>query len=62
MGNLKTMFTNKFCDKDPPAVFPKLHWGKRFSEVLTMKTEYCMKNNLKLTNPKEQAGKNRDRI
>ena len=62
MGNLKTMFTDKFRDKNPPTFFHKLHRGKRLSEVLFMKNEYYRKNNLKLINPKEIAGKNRDTI
>ena len=62
MGNLKNMFTDKFRDKDPRAVFHKLHWEKRLSEVLSMKTEYFSKNNLNLINAKERAWKNRNTI
>ena len=59
MGILKSMFTNKFSNKDPPAVFHKLHRGKRLLGVLTMKTEYCRNNNINLINPKERASKNK---
>ena len=62
MGNFKTIFTDKFQDKDPPAVFHRLHWGEILSKFLTIKTEYCRNNNLKFINLKERAGKNRDRM
>ena len=55
-----SMFSNNFLDKDAPAVFCEIHWGGIFLEVLSMNTEYWRKNNLKLINTKERAGKNRD--
>ena len=58
MGNLKNMFTDKFRDKTPPTVFYKLYWRKLLSAVLSMKTEYGRKNNLKLIKSKERLGKN----
>ena len=61
MGNLKTMFTDKFRDKNPPTFFHKLHRGKRLSEVLFMKNEYYRKNNLNLINPNKRSSKNGDR-
>ena len=47
MGNLKTMFNNKFQDKYPTDFFHKLHWGEILLAFLTMETEYCRNNNLK---------------
>ena len=61
MGNLKTIFTNKFWYKYAPTVFHELHWGKRLLAVLTMKTKYCRKNNLNLINPNKRSSKNGDR-
>ena len=57
MVNLKTVFINKFREKEPPVVFHKEHWSKIIGAILGMKTTYCRTYNTKLVNPKQQAGK-----
>ena len=56
MGNLNTMFINKFHEKEPPIVFHKEHWSKTLGVILGMKTVYWGKQNIKLVNPNQQAG------
>ena len=53
MGNLKTMFTNKFCEMDLPVVFHKKHWSKIIAAVSKMKMEYYHNNNTELINNKK---------
>ena len=57
MGNLKTMFTNKFLESDLPVVFHNARWIKIIEAVCAMKMEYPGKNNINLVNPNQQAGK-----
>ena len=57
MGNLETMFINKFRKKEPPIFFHKKNWGKIPGAILGMKTVYYRKNNIKPSNKKQQAGK-----
>ena len=56
MGNLKIMFMDKFRENKPPMVFHRDHWSRILSEILSMKTIYCRKHNIRLVNPKQQAG------
>ena len=56
MGNLKTMFIDKFREKEPPIVFFKDHWSKILGEILGMKTIYCRKHNNRLVNTKQRSG------
>ena len=56
MRNLKTMFIDKFREKEPTIVFHKYHWSKSLGAILGMKNIYCRKHNIKLVNPKQQAG------
>ena len=57
MGNLKTMFINKFREKEPTIVFCKEHRSKILGTILGMKTVYRMKRNIKLVNPNQRSGK-----
>ena len=57
MGNLNTLFTNKFREKEPPIVFHKEHWSKILGSILGMKTDYCRNHNIKLVNTKQRSGK-----
>ena len=52
MRNLKTLFINKFFEKEPPMVFHKEHWSKILDGILSMKTVYCRKHNIRLVDPK----------
>ena len=56
MGNLKKMFIDEFREKEPPIVFHKDHWSKILGAILSMKTIYCRKHNIRLVNPKKRAG------
>ena len=38
MVNLKTMFIDKFREKEPPIFFHKDHWSKILRAILGMKT------------------------
>ena len=56
MGNLKTMFIDKFREKETPIVFHKYHWSKTLGAILSMKTIYCWEHTIKIVNPKQRAG------
>ena len=56
MVNIKTMFIDKFREKEPPIVFHKEHCSKILGEILGMKTIYCSNHNIKLVIPKQRAG------
>ena len=57
MENLKTVFTNKFHERDPPVVFNKEHWSKILESVCNMKIKYFRTNNIELNITKQQEGK-----
>ena len=50
MENLKTMFLNKFPERELPFVFHKVYWSKIIAEVCAMKIECFKKNNIKQIN------------
>ena len=54
MENLKTVFTNKFHERDPTVVFHKEHWSKILESVCTIKMEYCRTKNINLINTKQR--------
>ena len=56
MGNLKTMFMDKFRENKPPKVFHRDHWSRILSAILNMKTIYCRKHNIRLVNTKKRSG------
>ena len=56
MGNLKTMFMDKFREKKPPIVFHRDHWSRILSAIFGMKTIYCTKHNIGIVNPKQRSG------
>ena len=56
MGNLKITFMDKFRENTQPLVFKREHWSRILSTILSMKTEYCRKHNIRLVNPKQRAG------
>ena len=56
MGNLKIMFMEKFRENKKPLVFQREHCSRILAAILSMKTEYCRKHNIRLVNPKQRAG------
>ena len=56
MGNLKIMFMDKFRENTQPLVFQREHWSRILAAILSMKTEYRGKHNIRLVNPKQRAG------
>ena len=56
MGNLKTMFMDKFQEKEPNIFFHRDYWGKILSAILGMKNINCRKHNIRHVNPKQRAG------
>ena len=56
MGILKIMFMDKFRENTPPLVFHRENWSRILSAILSMKTIYCRKHNIRLVNPKQRAG------
>ena len=56
MVNLKRMFMDKFRENSPPLVFHSDNWSRILSAILSMKTMYCRKHNIRLVNPKQRAG------
>ena len=56
MGNLKIMFMDKFRENTQPLVFQRESWSRSLTAILSMKTMYCRKHNIRLVNPKQQAG------
>ena len=53
MEDLKTMFIDKFHEKEPSIFFHKGHWSKILSAILGMKTIYCRNNNIKIFDTKQ---------
>ena len=56
MGNLKIMFMDKFRENTQPLVFQRENWSRILTAILSMKTMYCRKHNIRLVNPKQRAG------
>ena len=57
MGNLKTLFINKFREKELPIVSHKENWSKILGAILGMKNVYYRNQNINLVNSKQRAGK-----
>ena len=48
MENLKTLFTDKFRDKELSIVFHKWNLRKILGATMVMKTDHCRKHKIKL--------------